>query len=103
MKYYQVLISAENVEMANLILDDLLKKKLIFGGPVLEGPAKFWWKGEICEMNYAYILTYCPALKKDEMIAAAEAISPEEVCMVSCIEIEGNPALIKLLDDTFSK
>ena len=85
MKYVQVLISAENVEQANTILDALLEKKLIFGGPVLQGPAKFWWKGEICEMNYAYLLTYAPQEKKDEMIAAAEAASQEDVCMVSCM------------------
>ena len=52
-----VLISAEDKEQADTILDALLEKKLIFGEPILEGPAKFWWKGEICEMNYAYILT----------------------------------------------
>ena len=57
-QYLHVLISAENVEQANVILDALLAKKLVFGGPVLSGPAKFWWKGEICEMHYAYILTY---------------------------------------------
>ncbi len=103
MKYCQVLISAEHVEMANVILDGLLEKKLIFGGPVLTGPAKFWWKGEICEMDYAYILTYCPVEKKDEMVAEAERLSLEEVCMVSCIPMEANDALISLLGKTFQE
>ncbi|MFT5036962.1 MAG: hypothetical protein ACI9VM_000534 [Candidatus Azotimanducaceae bacterium] len=44
MKYKQVLISAETFEQADHILDVLLEKKLILGGPVLQGPAKFWWK-----------------------------------------------------------
>ena len=101
MKSQQVLISAENVEQANVILDALLKERLIFGGPVLQGPAKFWWKGEICEMNYAYILTYCPTDQKEAMMAAAEAASPEEVCMISCLPFTGNQALEKLLDETF--
>lgn len=101
MKYHQVLISAEDKKQANLILDVLLEKKLIFGGPVLEGPAKFWWKGEICEMNYAYILTYAPATLKDEVVKEAEKASEEEVCMISFLPFEGNDALIKLLDDTF--
>lgn len=103
MKYLQVLISAENVEQANIILDALLPQKLIFGGPVLQGPAKFWWKGEICEMNYAYILTYTREDLKDRMIAEAEKASSEEVCMVSCIPMEANDALIKLLDATFTE
>ena len=101
MKYYQVLISAEDVEMANAILDGLLEKKLIFGGPVITGPARFWWKGEIVNMNYSYILTYTREDRRLEMIKRAEEISPEEVCMVSCFEIDANPALIQLLDATF--
>jgi uncharacterized protein involved in tolerance to divalent cations len=101
MQYYHVLISAENKEQANTILDALLVKKLIFGGPILEGPAKFWWKGEICEMNYAYILTYTREDLKERMITEAEQASVEEVCMVSLMPLEGNEALIKLLADTF--
>ena len=103
MQYLQVLISAENVEQANDILDALLNQKLIFGGPVLQGPAKFWWKGEICEMNYAYILTYTPVDLKDKMIAEAEKASPEEVCMISCIAMESNTSLERLLDETFKE
>lgn len=101
MQYYQVLISAEDKEGAFEVLDALLEKKLVLGGPVLEGPAKFWWKGKIVEMNYAYIVTYTREDLKDEMIKVAEAASEEEVCMISCIPLEGNTALIKLLDDTF--
>lgn len=101
MQYYQVLISAENKEQANTILDALLEQKLIFGGPILEGPAKFWWKGEICEMNYAYILTYTRADLKEKLIAEAEKASDEEVCMISFMPFEGNPALEELLDNTF--
>lgn len=101
MNYYQVLISAENKEQANTILDSLLQKKVIFGGPVLEGPSKFWWKGEICEMNYAYILTYTREDLREEVIEEAEKASEEEVCMVSFMPFEGNDALIKLLNNTF--
>lgn len=103
MKYTQVLISAENMAQANTILDALLEQKLIFGGPILEGPAKFWWKGEICTMDYAYILTYTQEDLKEKMIAEAEKASEEEVCMISCIPMDANPALVKLLDDTFTE
>ncbi len=103
MIYYQVLISAENVEQANDILDHLLAKKLVFGGPVLTGPARFWWKNNICEMDYSYILTYTTSELKEEMIKEAEAISPEEVCMISLIPIEMNKPLQDLLDKTFEK
>lgn len=101
MKYYQVLISAENKKQAIVMLDALLGKKLILGGPILEGPAKFWWEGEIVEMDYAYILTYTREDLKDQMMKVAEQASAEEVCMISCIPFEGNVALTELLDDTF--
>jgi uncharacterized protein involved in tolerance to divalent cations len=101
MNYYQVLISAENKEQATAILDALLEKKLILGGPILEGPAKFWWKGEIVEMSYAYLLTYTREDLKEEMIKVAEQAAEEEICMISCMEFEGNPALTQLLNSIF--
>ena len=100
MKYYQVLISAEEREQANTILDALLAKKLVLGGPVLEGPAKFWWKGEIVKMNYVYILTYTTEKLKQAVIDEYEGVSKEEVPMVSFIPLEGNKKLLKLIDET---
>ncbi len=103
MPYHHVLISAENREQAFTILDALLLEKLVFGGPVLEGPAKFWWKGEIVSMDYAYILTYTRDDLKERMIAKAEEISEEEVCMISCMPCEPNEALRQLLGETFDE
>lgn len=100
MKYYQVLISAEDVEEANVILDALLVKKLVLGGPVLGGPARFWWKGEIVKMDYCYIMTYTLEDLKDKVIEEVERVAEEEVPMVSFIPFEGNKKLLKLIDDT---
>lgn len=100
MTYYQVLISAEDKEQATAILDALLAKKLILGGPILEGPAKFWWKGEIVEMNYAYIVTYTTEKLKDAVIEEATKASEEEFPMLSFIPFEGNQKLIELIDQT---
>ena len=85
MQYYQVLISAEEKNQAVNILDTLLEKKLILGGPILEGPAKFWWKDKIVKMNYAYILTYTIEKHKGAIIAEVNKVSEEEVPMVSFI------------------
>jgi uncharacterized protein involved in tolerance to divalent cations len=100
MQHYQVFISAENKEQASTILDALLAKKLILGGPILEGPAKFWWKGKIVEMNYAYILTYTTETFKQGIIDECKATSVEEVPMISFIPFEGNSELITLIDET---
>ena len=100
MQYYQVLISAEDKNQAMNILDVLLEKKLILGGPILEGPAKFWWKGKIVEMNYAYILTYTTEKHKEAIIKETTKVSEEEVPMISFMPFDGNEALIKLIDQT---
>ena len=102
MQYYQAFISAENKEQANTILDALLKKKLILGGPVLEWPAKFWWKGEIVEMSYCYILTYTVEHLKQQVIDEYRKVSEEDVPMISFVPLEGNTDLIKLLDETLN-
>ena len=85
--HYQVFISAENKEQATNILDALLKKKLILGGPILEGPAKFLWKEEIVEMNYAYILTYTLEKHKTAIIEETTKVSEEEIPMISFLSL----------------
>lgn len=96
----QVFISAENRTQAEVILDALLKKKLILGGPILQGPAKFWWKGEIVEMNYAYIFTYTLEKHKDAIVEEVKAVSVEEIPMISFIAFEGNEELVELIEQT---
>ena len=102
MKYYQVFISAEDKEQANKILDALLAKKLVIGGPILEGPAKFWWKGEIVAMNYAYLLTYTTDKFKVAVTEEAEKASEEEVPMISFIPFEPNKKLADFIDQTLT-
>lgn len=41
MKYLQVLISSELSTQGLRLLEHLIRKRLIFGGPVLSGPARF--------------------------------------------------------------
>ena len=100
MKYLQAFISAEDKEQGNVILDALLAKKLIIGGPILEGPAKFWWKGKIVEMSYCYILTYTKEQLKQQIIDEYKRVSAEEVPMISFLPFEGNIEFLKLIDET---
>ena len=102
MMYLQVLISAENKGEASTILDALLAKKLILGGPILEGPAKFWWKGEIVSMNYAYILTYTTEKHRNAVVEEVRKTTSEEVPMISFISFEPNLELAKLIDETLT-
>ena len=116
MQYYQALISAEPTTQSLRILDHLLTKQLAFRGPVFNGPSKFLWnfkswavaggiqKDEfvIVEQDYCFAITYTREDLKQRLIEEAESVSVEAVCMISFLPMEGNGALIKLLDDAFA-
>ena len=116
MQYYQVLISAEQTTQGLRILEHLMAKQLVLGGPVFNGPSKFLWNFKasavpqgmqkdglyIDEHDYCFAITYTREDLKKQLIEEAEKASVEEVCMISFIPMEGNSALIKLLEGTFA-
>lgn len=97
-KYLQVNISAENKDQANTILNSLLDKKLVAGGLLLNAPARFWWKGEITDMDYYNISVFSKEEHKQAIIDDVKKNSIEEVPMVWFVEFEGNAELIKWID-----
>ncbi len=115
MQYYQVFISAEQTVQANRILDALIARQLVFGGPVVGGPAKFLWNFKdsdvpesmrqpklfTLEQDYKYIITYTREDLKEELVEVAESASLEEVCMISFLPMEPNRSLRLLLDASF--
>jgi hypothetical protein len=115
MQYYQVFISAEQTIQAERILDALMARQLVSGGPILGGPAKFLWNFKdsdvpdhlrehkllVVEQDYKYLVTYTREDLKAELVDVAEAASLEEVCMISFLPMEPNRALKNLLDATF--
>ena len=116
MQHYQVLISAENTIQGLRILEHLMAKQLVFGGPVFNGPARFLWDFKasavpeairkeglyIVQHDYCFAITYTREDLKKQLIEEAEKASVEEVCMISMIPMEANSALIKLLDDALA-
>ncbi|QQM29819.1 hypothetical protein JET14_16180 [Martelella lutilitoris] len=115
MQYYQVYISAEQTAQAYRILDALIAKQLIFGGPVVGGPAKFLWnfkdsdvpasmrepKLYTLDQDHNYIISYTREDLKEKLIEVAERASLEEVCMISFLPMETNRSLRNLLDASF--
>ena len=81
--YYEVKISAENQEQADIILNSLLNQKLVTGGQFLKAPARFLWKGKITDMDYITILTYTNDISKDAVMADVRKTSQEEVPMMT--------------------
>ena len=100
---YQAYISAENKDQANLILNSLLKKKLVAGGMMLNAPARFWWKGKITDMNYYNISVFTIEKHKQAIITDVKRNSVEVVPMVWFIEIEGNKELFKWIEESIDK
>jgi len=101
-KYLQVLISAELRTQGMRLLEHLIRKHLIFGGPVFSGPARFLWKNEIVEHDYCWILTFTREDLRDELIREAESHSVEAICMISFTPFDGSPALQALLEEAFA-
>ncbi|HYD89984.1 MAG TPA: divalent cation tolerance protein CutA, partial [Flavobacterium sp.] len=82
------------------IRDALIQKRLIPGGPILQGPAKFWWKGEIVGMDYCYIFTYTTSDKKEALIEEVKKNSIEEVPVITFTDIDANQELLEWIDKT---
>jgi len=100
-KFYQVLISSELRTQGMRLLEHLIGKHLIFGGPVLSGPARFLWKNEIVEHDYCWVLTFTREDLRDELIREAENESAEAICMICFTPFDGSPAFQALLEEAF--
>src|SRR3989442_6563011 len=101
-KFLQVLISSELRTQGMRLLEHLIRKHLIFGGPVFSGPARFLWKNEIVEHDYCWILTFTREDLRDELIREAEKESAEAICMISFTPFDGSPAFHALLEEAFN-
>jgi hypothetical protein len=101
MKYLQVMISSELRTQALRLLEHLIRKRLIFGGPVFSGPARFLWKNEIVEHDYCWTITFTRDDLRDELIREAEKESAEAICMITFIPFDGSPAMHALLEQAF--
>lgn len=97
--YLQVYISAEDKKQADSISNSLLEKKLVAGVMLFNGPARFWWKGKIAEMNYYNISAFTVEELKEAIIADVKKTSVEEVPMVWFISFDGNAEFFKWIDE----
>ena len=96
--YLQFLISAESKKQADEILDSLLNKRLVAGGLILKGPAKFWWKGKIVARVYYNISTFTIDRHKETIISAVKKVSIEEVPIITFTQFEGSKELLKWIE-----
>ena len=100
-KFYQVLINSELRMQGLRLLEHLISKRLIFGGPVFSGPARFLWKNEIVEHDYCWTITFTREDLRDELVEEAEKESAEAVCMITFSPFDGSPAMQALLEEAF--
>ena len=98
--YFQVNISAEDKKQADNILNTLLKKKLVTGGQFIKAPARFWWEGEIVDIDYFTITTFTIDKHKEEIISIVKKLSEEEVPTITFTKFESNKELLSWIDKT---
>lgn len=101
-KYLQVLISAEDKQQADAILNTLLEKKLVTGGQMINAPARFLWKGKITDMDYFTITSFSLVKNKARIISEVKIVSVEEVPMIQFIPFDGNQELLDWIDKTLN-
>ena len=99
--FCQVLISSELRTQGLRLLEHLISKRLIFGGSVFSGPARFLWKNELVEHDYCWIVTFTREDLRDELIREAENESAEAICMITFTPFDGSPAMRALLEEGF--
>jgi uncharacterized protein involved in tolerance to divalent cations len=104
MTYYEVKISAENQEQADIILNSLLKKKLVTGGQFIIAPARFLWKGAIEGMKeYVTITSYATDKHKNAVIEDVRKTSIEEFPMVTFVVLDDlNQELREWIESTLA-
>jgi len=100
-RFYQLMISSELRTQGLRLLEHLIEKRLIFGGPVFSGPARFLWKNEIVEHDYCWTITFTREDLRDELIREAEKESAEAICMITFSPFDGSPAMQALLEEAF--
>jgi uncharacterized protein involved in tolerance to divalent cations len=99
--YYEVKISAENQEQADIILNSLLEKKLVTGGQFIVFPARFLWKGKVENMSYITMTSYTTDNHNEAVMADIRETSIEEVPMITFVAIDDlNEELKNWIDKT---
>jgi uncharacterized protein involved in tolerance to divalent cations len=99
--YYEIKISAENQEQADIILNSLLEKKLVTGGQFIKSSARFLWKGKIQDMDYMTITSYTTDKHKSAVIEDIKQTSHEEVPMITFVAPDDiNQELRDWIDET---
>ncbi len=93
--FIKVEISAETKQQADDILNVLLENKLVAGSILTNAPSRFWWKGQVLDMEYFTLSAFSLSQHQEAIIEQVKALTTEEVPMVWFWEINGN---IELLD-----
>lgn len=103
MTYYEVKISAENQEQADIILGSLLEKRLVTGGQFIVAPARFLWKGEIENMEYVTITSYTTGKHKEAIMEDVRKTSVEDFPMITFVApYDLNQELRDWIDETLA-
>lgn len=92
--FIKIEISAETKQQADDILNALLEKKLVAGSVITKAPSRFWWKGQVLDMEYFTLSAFSLVQHQDAIAGQVKELTLEEVPMVWYWEINGNSELL---------
>lgn len=99
-EFCQIIISAVNRNEADRISDRLLKKRLIAGSLIINGPCKFWWKGKIVNTTYHNVQAFSLFKHKTSIISEIEKMHQDETPLISFTNIEGNHKFLEWIKES---
>jgi periplasmic divalent cation tolerance protein len=85
---YRVLISATSEDEATLIVDTLVKAKIIAGGLITSGKSRYWWENKIVEKVYFNISAFTQLSMKDNLIKQVKRIHSDKTPIIAFFKID---------------
>jgi len=91
-------------EIADLIVDSLLNKKLVAGSQISEIDSKYWWGG-VLECAREYKIEFRSRKDKfDEIVSEIRKLHDYDVAEISSIDIDdANDEFFKWIDESIEK
>ena len=103
-KYIIVKVLCDKSEIADNIVDSVLKKKLVAGCQIYQCKSKYYWNNEIEETNEYLIEMRAKLSKFSEIEKTVKEIHDYDVCEISYVEILGaNKEFLNWIEEELKK
>lgn len=99
-EFCQITISATSKKEADIISDSLVKKKIISGSLIIDGPSRYWWNNKIVEKIYYNVQAFSMVRHKNKIIEEVKKIHSDRCPIISFSEIDGNKEFLDWIEQS---